>query len=58
MWKCSIGDKGAEMLLKHYPTKNITGELLEVLEVDINNLTIAGLKNIMQIAKTCKRCVM
>ena len=52
MWNCGIGDKGAEMLIKHYPTKNITGQLLEVLEIDGNSLTIAGLKIIMQIVKT------
>ena len=54
MWNCSIGDKGAEMLIKHYPSKNLTGQLLEVLEVDINNLTIAGLEIVMEIVKTCK----
>ena len=54
MWNCSIGDKGAEMLIKHYPTKNIIGQLLEVLQVDGNSLTIAGLKFIMEIVKTCK----
>ena len=53
MWNCSIGDKGAEMLTKHYPSKNITDQLLEVLEVDINNLTIAGLRMVMKIIKTC-----
>ena len=56
MWNCSIGDKGAEMLIKYYPTKNITGQLLEVLEVDFNNFTIAGLRILMEIIKTCKIC--
>ena len=54
MWNCSIGDKGAEMLTKHYPSKNLTGQLLEVLEIDINNFTIAGLETVMAIVKTCK----
>ena len=53
MWNCSIGDKGAEMLTKHYPFKNITDQLLEVLEVDINNLTVAGLRMVMKIIKAC-----
>ena len=54
MWNCGIGDKEAEMLIKHFPTKNSTGQLLEVLEIDGNSysLTIAGLKIIMQIVKT------
>ena len=53
MWNCSIGDKGAEMLTKYYPSKNITDQLLEVLEVDINNLTVSGLRMIMKITKAC-----
>ena len=52
MWNCSIGDKGAEMLIKHYPVKNITGQSLEVLDLGINNLTIAGLESAMEIVKT------
>ena len=38
MWNCGIGDEGAEMLIKHYPLKNITSQLLEVLELDYNEL--------------------
>ena len=53
MWNCKIGDKGAEMLIKHYPSKNFTGQLLEVLEVEFNGHTIAGLQIIMEILKTC-----
>jgi len=52
MWKCGIGDKGAEMLIKHYPTKNITGQYLEVLDLANDNLTIAGLESTMEIVKT------
>ena len=53
-WNCSIGDKGAEMLIKHYPSKNLTGQLLEVLTIDFNNFTITGLETIVAIVKTCK----
>ena len=55
MWNCSMGDKGAEMLTKHYPSKNLTGQLLEVLEVEFNSLTFAGLQIIMEILKSCKK---
>ncbi|XP_065901940.1 NACHT, LRR and PYD domains-containing protein 3-like isoform X3 [Dysidea avara] len=48
-----IGDKGAELLVKHYPNKNTTGQLLEMLDVYNNDLTIDGLVHIMKIVKTC-----
>ncbi|XP_065901515.1 NACHT, LRR and PYD domains-containing protein 3-like isoform X2 [Dysidea avara] len=52
MFGCDIGDKGAELLVKHYPNKNTTGQLLEVLNLRFNYLTIDGLLHIMKIVKT------
>ena len=54
MSECYIGDKGAELLVKHYPYKNTTGQLLEVLDLWFNDLTIDGLVHIMKIVKTSK----
>ena len=51
---CRIGDKGAELLVKHYPNKNATGQLLEMLDLVNNDLTIDGLVHIMKIVKTSK----
>ena len=53
MIECHIGDKEAELLVKHYPSKDAT--LLEVLHLrHNNNLTIDGLVHIMKIVKTSK----
>ena len=49
---CHIGNKGAELLVKHYPYKNSTGQLLEELYLDDNDLTIEGLKHVMKIVRT------
>jgi len=54
MTGCLMGDKGAEMLTKHYPGTNATGQLLENLFLTNNNLTIDGLVHIMKIVKTSK----
>ena len=51
---CHIGDKEAELLVKYYPNKNSTGQLLEVLDLSVNDLTIDGLVHIMKIVKTSK----
>jgi len=37
---CDIEDKGAEMLVKHYPRKNAIGQPLLVLNLSENNLTV------------------
>ncbi|XP_065901640.1 protein NLRC3-like isoform X3 [Dysidea avara] len=49
---CHIGDKGAELLVKYYPKKNSAGQLLEVLDLSYNNLSIDGLVHMMKIVKT------
>ena len=51
---CYIGDKGAKLLVKYYPKKNSTGQLLEVLDLSYNNLSIDGLVHMMKIVKTSK----
>ena len=49
-----IGDIGAKLLVRHYPNKKTTGQLLEVLDIWDNDLTIAGLKDLMKIVRTSK----
>ena len=52
MWSCSIDNKGAELLVKHYPNKNTTGQLLEELNLRGNDLTSEGIVDVMNIVKT------
>ena len=47
MRSCHIGNKGAELLVKHYP--NVTGQLLEELDLYDNDLTNEGMEHLMQI---------
>ena len=49
---CSIGNKGAELLVKHYPNKNTTSQLLEELDLSFNNLTSEGMEHVMKIVRT------
>ena len=51
---CQIGDLGAKLLVRHYPNKNTTGQLLEVLNIWCNGLTIAGLKDVIKIVRISK----
>ena len=52
MWGCSIGNKGAELLVKHYPNKNTTSQLLEELYLRDNDLTSEGMEHVMKIVRT------
>ena len=52
MMGCYIGNKGAELLVKHYPYKNLTGQLLEELYLDDNDLTIEGMEYVRKIVRT------
>ena len=52
MFCCSIGNKGAELLVKHYPNKNTTGQLLEELDLSSNDLTSEGIVHVMKIMRT------
>ena len=52
MLGCSIGNKGAELLVKHYPNKNTTSQLLEELNLSGNDLTSEGMEHVMKIVRT------
>ena len=52
MGYCMIGNKGAELLAKHYPNKNATGQLLEELYLRNNQLTSEGMVDVMKIVRT------
>ena len=54
MRHCHIEDTGAKLLVRYYPNKNITNELLEELDLWNNDLTIAGLKDVLKIMRTSK----
>ena len=54
MSSCHIGDTGAKLLVRHYPNKNTTNQLLEELDLWDNDLTIAGLEDVMKIVRTSK----
>ena len=49
---CCIGNKGVELLVKHYPNKNTTGQLLEELDLRRNDLTSEGIVDVMKIMRT------
>ena len=51
MWGCLIGQKGAEVLVKHYPVKALSGYLLQKLNLYGNNLTLDRLVHVMKIIK-------
>ena len=53
MHKCHIGDKGAEMLVKHYPSTACL-HCLQELNVWNNGLTMTGLKHLMKIVLKSK----
>ena len=50
---CNIEDTGAKLLVRHYPNRNTTSQLLKV-NLSGNNLTIAGLEDVMKIVRTSK----
>lgn len=54
MWGCLIGQKGAELLVKHYPDKSLSGNLLQKLNLYGNNLTLDGLVRVMKIITASK----
>ena len=49
---CHIGNKGAELLVKHCFYKNLTGQLLEKLDLSGNDLTSEGMEHVMKIVRT------
>ena len=48
---CCIGNKGAELLVNHYPNKNTTGQPLEGLNLNGNCLTSEGIVHVMKIVR-------
>ena len=48
---CHIDNKGAELLVRHYPNNNTTGQLLNTLILMNNELTSEGLVHIMKIVR-------
>ena len=52
MGGCHIGNKGAELLVKHYPNRNTTGQLLEEMDLGMNDLTSEGMVHVMKIVRT------
>ena len=54
MYNCRIGNKEAEMFMKHYTNKTTTCQLLEELSLNNNELTSEGMQNMMDIIKTSK----
>ena len=54
MESCNIGNKGAELLVKHYPSKNSTGQLLKELNLSYNNLTSEGMVHVIKIIRASK----
>ena len=52
MEACHISNKGAELLVKHYPNKNTTSQLLEELDLRHNDLTSEGMEHVMKIVRT------
>ena len=49
---CSIGNKGAELLVKHCPNKNSASQLLEELDLRDNDLTSEGIVHAVKIMRT------
>ena len=52
MGGCRIGNKETELLVKHYPYNNSTGQLLEELDLNGNYLTSEGMEHVMKIVRT------
>ena len=51
MFSCHIEDTGAKLLVKHYPSNNTTGQLLDILDLMDNNLTLTGLRSVVKILR-------
>jgi len=50
-------DKACEFLIKHYPKKNVTGQLLEELYLNGDSYSVDWLVHIMEIIKTSKALI-
>ena len=54
MKHCRIGNKGAEMFMKHYTNRTTTCALLEELNLNNNDLTSEGMEHMVNVVKTSK----
>ena len=52
LWRCQIGDTGAEVLAKNYSNEKATVYLLEVLKLNKTDLTAVGMDHVMKIVIT------
>ena len=48
---CKIGDAGVKLLVRHYPYRNTTGQLLEELDLMDNKITTEGLRDVVKIVR-------
>ena len=51
---CYMGDTGVELLAKHYSNNKMPTQLLEVIELGCNNLTVVGMIYVMKIVTLSK----
>ena len=51
MESCHMGDTGAEVLAKHCCNGNATGQLLELIDLTGNDLTVDGMVHVMKIVR-------
>jgi len=54
MSTCHIGDNGVEVLAKHFAHESINGQLLELVDLTVNDLTGVGMVHVMKIVRTCE----
>ena len=54
MWGCWIGNKGAELLKKHYSKVRDTCKLLEEFQLGYNNFSTDGMVHVMKIVRISK----
>ena len=54
MESCHMGDTGAEVLAKHSRNGNTTDQLLELINLAGNDLTVVGISHVMKIVRASK----
>ena len=52
MYRCHMGDTGAEMLAKHHSDVSTTAQFLKLLNLESNDLTGIGMVHVMKIVMT------
>ena len=56
MENCFMGDTAVEVLAKHYFNNNMATQLLEVINLSLNGLTVVGMIDVMKIIKSSEPC--